>query len=146
MDNYSKLLEFCQTERQTEILKTIIDVGSINRAFPLLGITRQAVQNTLKVIKKNARLRGYDPEADMTRPSGEGLGLKRVSTNYNEDGDIRQQWVIFEPGKEQQGQQLIEFCEGLKQEIKPAKKPNHPRVSSKKNCCPPSLSATGTWA
>jgi hypothetical protein len=133
MKDYAALQQFCETDRQTEIIKNLIDTDSLTKTGVLLGISRQAVQNTLKTIKKKARLRGWDPEADMTRPGGEGIGLKRVSTNYDEDGAIRQQWVIFEPGKEEQGQQLIEFLEGLKAEIKPTKKSKVPKGKFKKD-------------
>lgn len=127
MDNYSKLLEYCNTERQTEVLQTLIDAGSLTKAAPLLGVSRQAVQSAIKTIKKLARLQGYDPDKGLTKPQGNGLALKRVSTNYDEEGEIRQQWMIFEPGKEQQGEMLKEFCQGLADELKPAKKTKMPK-------------------
>lgn len=113
MTDYSKLLEFCITPRQIVIINAITDQGNHTKAAKVMGVTRQTVDQAVRAIKQRARMRGYDPDMDLTHPSGEGLALKRVSTNYNGEGEINQQWVIYEPEKEEQMSRLREFCAGL---------------------------------
>ena len=128
-DNYKELIEYAVTDRQKEILETLSDGLTITDTGEAHEISRQAIQNVIRAVKIKARQRGYDPERDLTRPVGEGMGIKRVSTNYDKKGDIAQQWVIQEPGKEEQGQRMMAFCKGLQDQFTPAKPTNytHPR-------------------
>lgn len=121
MSSYEKLLDYCNTPSQIATLNAIIHQGTRSKAAGVLGVSRQNVDQSIRVIQKNARLRGYDPDMDLTKPSGDGLALKRVSTNYNAEGEINQQWVIYEPAKEEQMNRLREFCEGLMVELPRAK-------------------------
>jgi hypothetical protein len=121
MRDYSALLEYCSTDRQIEVLESLSQTNNISKTARAISITRQSIQNVIKAVEKIARLRGYDPQRDLTRPGGEGLGLRRVSTNYADDGSINQQWVILEPEKEKQVEALRAYCDGLASVVKPVK-------------------------
>ncbi len=127
MNNYKKLKEFCNTNRQQAVLALLAENSSMTKTAKEMNISRQGVQNIVKAVKHHGRKRGYDPDHDMTHPGPEGMALKRLSTNYDKDGEINQQWVIFEPGKEHQEQMFRDFCQGLSDEIAPQKKIKKPK-------------------
>ena len=123
---FHALREYCETTRQKEVFDSLVTTQNITRTALHVGGTRQAMQSVIAAVEKRARLRGWDPSMDLTHPAGAGLNLKRVSTNYNSDGDINQQWVIYEPEKEAQDLAYRAYIEGLMQNLKPVKatKPN----------------------
>ena len=92
------LLEFCQTERQKEILKTRIKYSARETARKL-NIAPRNVYLTIQRIKKNAAKNGVDPDASLTHRTAHGFATKRVSTNYDAEGGVKQQWHIQEPDK-----------------------------------------------
>ncbi|AUR97647.1 metallo-dependent phosphatase-like protein [Vibrio phage 1.243.O._10N.261.54.B5] len=58
---YQKLLEFCNTGRQREVIQTIIDNnGDQVAAAKVLGITERGVRKTSKLVRDNASKCGYD--------------------------------------------------------------------------------------
>ena len=125
--SYSKLKDYCTTSRQHEIIDSLIASNNMSETARKLGITRQAIQGTLKAIKLKGASQGYSPEHSMTRPVPENFQVKRISSYYDEDGQLSRQWVIGEPGKENQADMLKEFCEGLQAELKPAKRIKKPK-------------------
>ncbi|CAH9015355.1 metallo-dependent phosphatase-like protein [Vibrio phage 511E55-1] len=58
---YQKLLEFCDTVRQREVIQTIIDNnGDQVAAAKVLGITERGVRKTSKLVRDRASKCGYD--------------------------------------------------------------------------------------
>lgn len=49
-----------------------------------------------------------------------GMSIKGVSTLYDPDGNVKQEWVKVDRDKQKQEQALIAFVEGLKSKIEPA--------------------------
>jgi hypothetical protein len=87
------LLQFCETERQVEVLKAVIECGSNQKASFKLGIARQNVDTTVNRVKRIAATKGWSPDHDMTRPVPDAFVVRGVSTYYNKDGKPSGQWV-----------------------------------------------------
>lgn len=101
-------LEYCKTARQREVLRAYLDHGTQEKAAKHLGINQSMVSVFLNAIRKHAAKRGYDPDHDMTHPTGDGISIQGTSTLYDENGDIKLQWVKTKADQEQQYQQIIE--------------------------------------
>jgi hypothetical protein len=115
------LLQFCETERQAEILKAVIEYGSNNQASFKLGIARQTVDGAVKRVKRIAEIKGWSPEHDMTRPVPDAFVVRGVSTYYNKDGKASGQWVKSKLDDNKFQELLKSAVEGFKDDL--------PRVS-----------------
>jgi hypothetical protein len=115
------LLQFCETERQAEILKAVIEYGSNNQASFKLGIARQTVDGAVKRVKRIAEIKGWSPEHDMTRPVPDSFIVRGVSTYYNKDGKASGQWVKSKLDDDKFQELLQSAVEGFKDDL--------PRVS-----------------
>jgi hypothetical protein len=128
-----KLKEYA-TDRQAEYIDAVNKHGSNTRAAKALGIGRRAVDTGILSVKKKAASSGYAPDNDFTNPTAPGFGIKRVSTNYNEDGQINQQWVIQEQNKENQQEAFKEYMAGFLEDVKgKAKKTVKPKLKHDKD-------------
>lgn len=96
-----KLLEFA-TEKDKEYIAAIALHKNIRQAALALGKSSGTLGNALENLKRRAARKGYSPDHSMTRSVPDGFNVARVSTNYKEDGQIGQQWVIATPDKERQ--------------------------------------------
>jgi hypothetical protein len=115
------LLQYCETERQAEILKAVIEYGSNNQASFKLGIARQTVDGAVKRVKRIAEIKGWSPEHDMTRPVPDSFIVRGVSTYYNKDGKASGQWVKSKLDDDKFQELLKSAVEGFKDDL--------PRVS-----------------
>jgi hypothetical protein len=115
------LLQFCETERQAEILKAVIEYGSNNQASFKLGIARQTVDGAVNRVKRLAEIKGWSPEHDMTRPVPDSFVVRGVSTYYNKDGKASGQWVKSRLDDDKFQELLQSAIEGFKDDL--------PRVS-----------------
>lgn len=59
------LFQYCNTVRQTEVLKAVIDYGSNRKAAKKMGCTNQAVDRIIVALKQKASVQGISPEHDM---------------------------------------------------------------------------------
>ena len=107
------LLQFCETDRQKEIIKSIIEHGSQRKAAAALNISKGTVSGILKTVTRNAERRGYAPDSDMTKPAPSGYIVKGTSTLYDADGNIKQQWVKTQADLEAQNQLFLAAIEEI---------------------------------
>jgi hypothetical protein len=112
------LLQYCETERQAEILKAVIEHGSNQKASFKLGIARQNVDAAVKRIKKLAAIKGWSPEHDMTRPVPDAFVVRGVSPYYDKDGKASGQWVKSKLDDSKLDEVIRNFVESLAQDIK----------------------------
>lgn len=123
------LLDYAITSRQKEIIRVRIAHDSNESASKALGITRQSVSETLKLVKKQASDRLYAPDNGLTYPVQEGY-TGDYTIQRDADGNIERSWIKGKPQKEQQQAIFKAFVEGLLKEILPAKpskfKKNYP--------------------
>ena len=111
------LLEFCQTDRQREILEARIKHGTTG-AGGVLGISPRNVLLCVKRVRGYAAKNGIAPEANLTKKTAQGFSTRRVSTNYNAEGEVKQQWHIQEPDKAAKIESLLNALEAY--QYKPA--------------------------
>jgi len=120
------LREFCNTERQKNVIELYEQGFGYSKIGEMLNINRYAARDAIQAVKARASAQGYSPEHDMTRTVPDAFTVKGVSTYYNEEGKPVGQWVKSVADKEAQFQMMIErielACEGMKP-WKPVKKP-----------------------
>jgi hypothetical protein len=114
-----KLFDFCDTDRQREILSLIDELGSGKLVADRLGAHRSMPHKILNRVKRNAARRGYSPDHDMVRPVPEGYLVKGVSTYYDSEGKARGQWVKSAVSHEQQAALMKATVEAMAEEIVP---------------------------
>ncbi len=114
-------LEYCETDRQREIIEAIVKCGSDRKAARFLGIAVRNVMAAKSRVRRAAARMGYAPEHDMTRACPDGFYVKGTSTYYNDEGKATGQWVKTNIDQERQYQLMREFAQSLSKDIKPAK-------------------------
>jgi hypothetical protein len=125
MNEFQDLIKFCKSPRQIEIFTSLVKTGSQAQSARDLEISYRSIKEVVLRVRTYALRRGFDPQHDLTHPLPQGMGLARVSTNYNAEGEINQQWVISKPGDEAKEEAYRAFVEGLTDEIKPIKAVKH---------------------
>lgn len=96
--------------------------GTKAEAARVLGISRNAFRNR---ISKGIR-RGYSPNHDMTHISPDSFLVKGVSSLYDKDGQLKQQWVKTQRDAEEQQAALEAAVLAFKDEIPPLKSCPYP--------------------
>lgn len=89
------LIDFA-TPEEAKVLKALAAHGSAAGAASALGITRGALRDRMRRLKRRAASRGYSPEHDWTHAVPEGHRVKGNSTLYGPDGKVDGQWVKSE--------------------------------------------------
>jgi hypothetical protein len=105
------------TVRQLEYLDAIEECGSHRKAAKKLNIQSSVIDHAIKSIKKNAALKGYSPEHDMTRTVPSPFVVKGISTYYNAEGKPSGQWVKSQVDADKREQFMLEAIEALKEDI-----------------------------
>jgi len=123
------LYQFC-TVRQGEILKAIEEHGSHRKAAESLGIKKSTISSVIASIKLKAVTHGYSPEHDMTRVAPEPFLVRGVSTYYNEEGQVKGQWVKTRMDDNKFQQILMEAVEAMKEEIPRVKMTAAPKAGN----------------
>lgn len=121
--NPELLLEFCKSERQTEVVNAVIAGGTVIKAAKLLGINRRSVYRTLSKLEERAASKGVAPHRDVNHRTVEGFNAKRISTAFKEDGSIALQWIIQEPEKRDMRAKIDAMVDGLRDDLIGFKKP-----------------------
>jgi hypothetical protein len=115
------------TEKQLEYLEAIEEHGSSTKAADILGVNRRTIDRSLIRLNKRAAKQGYSPEHDMAHPVPDGFKLRGTSTLYDDDGNVKIQWVKSQEDKERQIEIIQEACEAFASELpkeSPVKAPN----------------------
>lgn len=111
------LIQFCQTDRQRQIIEAMIEHGSERKAAASLGSSKTAVNDAVSRVKKYAALKGYSPDHDMTHTVPDGFKVRGVSTYYNKDGQASGQWVKSSADDERRMEMMREAVEALKEDL-----------------------------
>jgi hypothetical protein len=121
------LLDYCLTDIERKYFNAMLEHGSQTKTAAAIGTTRKAIEGAIRRVKARAAKMGYSPEHDMDKPCPEGFTIKGISTNYDESGNVRQQWVKTHIDRERSMELLkdaveaiVEPCKGL---ARPVKKP-----------------------
>ena len=119
LDN--NLISFCETERQKEIIESVIKHGSTKAAAEALHTARRWIQQTIKTVTKRAALKGYSPKHDMIKTCPDPFICKGTSTLYNRNGKVAAQWVKTTIDQEKLAEYLQGVIEASLANIKPVK-------------------------
>jgi len=111
------LLDFAKTKRQEEVCRAVIAHGSNNKAAKALGTGRRVVDKMMNMLEARAATRAVAPHRNGDNETMEGFEAKRVSTAYNNEGEIALQWVIQEPEKRSMQEKVEAMMEGLKDDL-----------------------------
>ena len=110
-------LEYAATERQKECVEALIEHGTYAQAADALGINVRTLERTVGRVKQQAARKGFCPENDFTKPTAPGFALKRVSTHYDDEGSVNNQWVIQEPDKQRQWELAQQVLKDMAKEL-----------------------------
>jgi len=111
-----KLKEF-GTEQQNERLDAVNKYGSQIAAAAALGVSKNAIFQSIEILKRNASRRGYAPDHDMTRVVPDGYRVKGVSTYYNAEGKAVGQWVKSSADEERRMEIIKEAFAAMADEL-----------------------------
>lgn len=100
------------TETEARYLDALDEHGSTRKAAKALGCSDGTLNGAIARVRKRAALQGYSPEHDQTRPVPDGQRLRGVSTLYDQDGQVRAQWVKSAADSERREQILLEAIQG----------------------------------
>lgn len=81
------------TQRQAEYVDAINEHGSIRAAARALKVSKGTIDDSVRLLRKKAALRGYSPPHDLTKSVPEPMILKGASTLYGANGAVKLQWV-----------------------------------------------------
>jgi hypothetical protein len=90
--DFDALRAVATTDRQRQQLDKIQQMG-VGKASREMGVNRRTLQLLLQKLVGLAARRGMSAEHDMTHAVPAGYEVRGVSTLYNADGQVSQQWV-----------------------------------------------------
>lgn len=129
--NYKALLEYAKSKSEKKYLKALIENKTQEQAAKALGINLRSLTRALSKVKAKAVKQGFSPEHDMTHTAPEGFGVKGVSTYYDEEGNVRGQWVKTQADHEKQLEIFKETIESFIEDIPKAKPIKTPKITAK---------------
>jgi hypothetical protein len=109
------------TETQAKYIDAVNQFGTNRKAAKELNVHPSCIDRAISSVKRKAAIQGYSPQHNMTRTAPEPLVIRGISTCYNKDGEISQQWVKTRMDDDKLQAAMLETIEALKEEI--------PRVS-----------------
>lgn len=102
---------------QAEKLDRIVECKGFLKADKAAGISTGKHSKALIDVLRKAAYQGYAPTYDMTKMVPQGYHVKGVSTLYDSDGEIKQQWVKSDKQKIEEEERLREYIEGMKENL-----------------------------
>lgn len=131
MTRYAELLPYCRTDKDKEAVDACMALGSQRAAASKMGVNIRGLERRLANIRQRAASQGFAPDHDMTKTAPEGFHTKGVSTLYDSDGQVKQQWVKTQQDAQNRLNLLQEACEDALGDIKPLPSVKAPKKVSK---------------
>lgn len=123
--DFDALRAVCTTDAQREKVNAVEKYG-VAEAARQLKITRRAIAFVLARLVRLAARRGMSSEHDMTHAVPDGFEVKGVSTLYNADGKVSQQWVksrLRDDDVQAMREAIAEMAEEYRGTAKPVRAP-----------------------
>jgi len=108
-----KHLEFCSNNHQEAVIRSLIETNSYKETGEELGLNKDQIKGVTRRVRNKASLQGYAPEHDMKHTVPDTHYVKAVSTCYDDDGNVKQQWVKSDTRKENMGAVAEKIVESL---------------------------------
>lgn len=133
--NSNYLLDFCNTDRQREIISLHCKGMSGRKIGKVLDLNESTVRRSINSVKSRAALKGLAPEYGMTKVVPDPFIVDGISTLYNADGKPVSQWVKSTIDKNKVSEIVTKLCDEYMSEIpkyKPVKQEVHKNGYAKK--------------
>ena len=124
------LLDFCNTERQRQIVELHNQGLGYTKIGEKVGCSRYAVRDSLQSVKARAATQGWSPQHDMVHTVPIGFNVKGVSTLYNDEGKPVSQWVKSQIDSEKQIEMMREVVASMSEDIKPESPVPSPNINA----------------
>ena len=124
------LLDYCTTERQTQVITLHLEGLGYQKIGEKLGMAKWGARDIVKNIKRKAALAGHSPEHDMVHTVPDGFLVKGISTLYNADGIPTSQWVKSQIDSEKQLEMMREVVASMSEDIKPESPVPSPNINA----------------
>ena len=124
------LLDFCNTERQRQIVELHKQGLGYTKIGEKVGCSRYAVRDSLQSVKARAATQGWSPQHDMVHTVPIGFNVKGVSTLYNDEGKPVSQWVKSQIDSEKQIEMMREVVASMSEDIKPESPVPSPNINA----------------
>lgn len=116
-----------RTYSDDEIRAAVEKAGSIAAAARALGANERSLRRRIKAMGNAEARQGYSPAHGMTKRVPDGYLVKGVSTLYDAEGNIRQQWVKSHIDNDRQRQLIAEAIEAMCEDVPRIKPTRGPR-------------------
>lgn len=120
-----RLLEFCNSDAQREVIQAVIDHGTYGAAARTLDRAKGTISNTIARVRRNAERRGYSPDHDLTHVLPPSLALKGTSTLYHKEKGMMMQWVKTKADEQAQAEIILEGIKDALEEFRGTAEPVH---------------------
>lgn len=107
------------TETQSKYIDAANQYGSHRKAAVALNVNPSSVDRAIVAVKRKAAIQGYSPQHDMTKTVPEPLIVRGVSTCYNSDGQVTQQWVKTRLDDDMREAMVREVIATMSSEVRP---------------------------
>jgi hypothetical protein len=113
-----KLLDYCQTDRQREILELLLEKKSKREVARHLDVSPCRVRQALYAVEAHAAKKGYSPEHGIARPLPEHLMLTGASALVDErTGQTVLQWYKSGVDRYQMQQMVVATANAIAQTL-----------------------------
>jgi len=107
------LRDYAGTDRQRELLDAIAEHGSQRGAAKALGLQHGVIRRVVRAVETAATRAGADPEHFVGAELPVGLKVRGTSTAYDENGNVRLQWVKTQASDQAQFEAVEHWAEWL---------------------------------
>ena len=111
-----EILEYA-TDRQKEYYLAYCELKSNRQVAKRFNVSETSVRKSLKDLKLKAAQKGYSPEHNMTHTVPDGFKVKGVSSLYDQDGQLKAQWVKSTADQERQRILLEESIKAMAEDL-----------------------------
>lgn len=84
--------------------------GTVAGAAEALNMSVRLLRGLMSDMQRKAAIRGWSPQHDMKKTTPDGFHVKGVSTLYDEDGNVKGQWVKT---KKDESHRLLELLDAV---------------------------------
>lgn len=105
------------TEAELKCIDALEEHGTQRKAAEALGYSQSTVSEAISRTKARAARQGYAPDCDMKHMVPEGFTVSGVSTNYNAEGEVVQQWVKSSQDRQRMAALMDQSVAAMKDEL-----------------------------
>jgi len=118
IEQLKELRKFANELELQYVDAAIAHKNNYGRAAASLGKARSSLRDSINKLAGTAAKHGFAPEQGLTHPTPPGFEVKKTSTLYDADGEIRLQWQIINQEVEGAKKALAAFAEAASESLK----------------------------